>query len=54
MVGKKLCSKLCFFPCQGMSQPLDSATPARPPKVSFFDQERYVLGLAIWHGNAFV
>jgi hypothetical protein len=24
-----------FFQCPGMSQPLDSATPARPPKVPF-------------------
>jgi hypothetical protein len=25
-----------------MSQPMDSATPARPPKVPFFARERYV------------
>ncbi len=28
--------KIVFFlECPGMSQPLDSATPARPPKVPF-------------------
>jgi hypothetical protein len=43
VAGKKLCSKLCFFlQCPGMSQPLDSAMPARPPKVPFFGWERYV------------
>ncbi len=42
MAGKKLCVKLCFFQCLGMSQPLDSATPGRPPKVPFFWRERYV------------
>jgi hypothetical protein len=31
-----------FFQCPGVSQPLDSATPARPPKVLFWGQERYV------------
>jgi hypothetical protein len=32
-----------FLECPGMSQPLDSATPGRPPKVPFFWWERYVL-----------
>jgi hypothetical protein len=31
-----------FFQCPGMSWPLDSATPARPPKVPSFGQERYI------------
>ncbi len=31
-----------FLECPGMSQPLDSATPGRPPKVPFFWQERNV------------
>jgi hypothetical protein len=31
-----------FFQCPGKSQPLDSATPARPPKVLIFGHERYV------------
>ncbi len=33
---KETCSNYVFFQCPGMSQPLDSATPARPPKVPFF------------------
>jgi hypothetical protein len=32
-----------FFHCPGMSQPLDSAMPGRPPKVPFWGQDRYVL-----------
>jgi hypothetical protein len=31
-----------FFQCPGMSQPLDNAMPAKPPKVPFFTRERYV------------
>jgi hypothetical protein len=32
-----------FLECPGMSLPLDSAIPARPPKVPFYWRERYVL-----------
>jgi hypothetical protein len=31
-----------FLECPGMSRPLDSAMPGRPPKVPFFWRERYV------------
>jgi hypothetical protein len=37
-----MCETMFFFQCPGMSQPLDSATPGRPPNVPFFGQERYV------------
>jgi hypothetical protein len=41
--GKETVFKTVFFlECPGMSQPLDSATPGRPPKVPFFWRERYV------------
>jgi hypothetical protein len=40
--GKETMFDTVFFQCPGMSQPLDSATPTRPPKVPFFLQERYV------------
>jgi hypothetical protein len=31
-----------FFQCPAMCQPLDSATPGRPPNVPFLGRERYV------------
>jgi hypothetical protein len=42
-----------FFQCPGMSQPLDSATPARPPKVLFWGGKGmflcfYVKKLCLW------
>jgi hypothetical protein len=40
--GKETMCETMFFQCPDMSQPLDSATPARPPKVPFLGRERYV------------
>jgi hypothetical protein len=41
--GKETMFETVFFlECPGMSQPLDSAMRARPPKVPFFWWERYV------------
>jgi hypothetical protein len=37
-----MCETMFFFQCSGMCQPLDSATPGRPPNVPFFGRERYV------------
>jgi hypothetical protein len=37
-----MCETMFFFQCPGMSQPLDSATPGRPPNVHFLGWERYV------------
>ncbi len=33
---------MVYFLCPAMSQPLDSVTPGRPPKVPFFGRERYI------------
>jgi hypothetical protein len=30
-----MCENMFFFQCPGMSRPLDSATPGRPPNVPF-------------------
>jgi hypothetical protein len=37
-----MCETMYFFQCSGMSRPLDSATPGRPPNVPFLGLERYV------------
>jgi hypothetical protein len=42
----------CLYPvdvfwCPGMSRPLDSATPARPPKESFFGRKGMFLYIAV-------
>ncbi len=46
---EKLCSKLCFILCLAMSQPLDSATLGRPPKVPFFGAGKLCFYVFMWN-----